>query len=43
MPINTGSNKERSIAASTPPAEIHEISCSLERPPQMIATRVLIG
>ena len=43
MPISMGSNLLRSIAESTPPAEMQEISCSLERPPQIIATRFVIG
>ena len=43
IPIRTGSYRVRSIAPSTPPAEIQEISCSLLRPPQIIATRFFIG
>ena len=36
-----GSYAERSIAESTPPAERHEISCSLPGPPHKIATRII--
>ena len=39
MPIRIGSNSCLSIAAITPDAEMHEISCSLLRPPHIMATR----
>jgi hypothetical protein len=42
IPIKIGSYALRSIAESTPAAEMQEISCSLDRPPQMIATRWVI-
>ena len=37
IPINTGSNKLRSIEFKMPFADTHEISCSLLLPPQIIA------
>ena len=37
MPISIGSYLLLSSAAKTPPAETQEISCSLDRPPKMIA------
>ncbi len=42
MPMRIGSYLLRSIASNTPLAEIQEISCSLLRPPQIMATRVLL-
>ena len=41
IPIKTISNLLVSIADKTPPAETHEISCSLLLPPQIMATRFL--
>ena len=40
MPINTGSKRVRSSAASTLRADRMETSCSAERPPNRITTRV---
>jgi hypothetical protein len=42
IPIRTGSKALRSIADRTPPAEVQEISCSLDLPPQIMATRFFI-
>src|SRR3546814_8540339 len=41
MPIGTTSYCSRSIAFRTLPAEMHEIECSLETPPNTTATRGL--
>ena len=39
MPIGTTSYLRRSMARRTLPAEMHEMACSLLRPPKMTATR----
>jgi hypothetical protein len=43
MPTGTTSYFSGSSAAITLPAEMHEMECSLERPPKTTATRGLLA